>query len=113
MADALDLRLQHLAPRRGAFGKARECVGETFALALDVKDIAMARRVAPRGLLPGAQALPGIGDGVVGLEPLPGGVEQMHAPRIGIAMVRRCQEIAIVPYRLTRDNFCIKNPIKP
>src|ERR1700677_3871157 len=59
---ALDLHLQRLTPRCGALGEARERVGEPFALALDVKDIAMARRGAPGGLLPGAQALPGVGN---------------------------------------------------
>jgi hypothetical protein len=36
LAGAADLGLQRLAPRRGALGEARQRVGETFALALDV-----------------------------------------------------------------------------
>ena len=46
-------------------------------------------------LTAGAQALPGISNRIVRLQPLPGGVEQMHAPRIGVAMLRRGQEIAV------------------
>jgi hypothetical protein len=42
---------------------------------LDVKHIAMARRVVPRGFLSGAQALPGIGDCIVRLQPLLGGIK--------------------------------------
>jgi hypothetical protein len=56
---ALDLHLHRLTPRCGALGEARERVGEPFALALDVKDIAMARRGAPGGLLPGARNVTG------------------------------------------------------
>jgi len=41
-----------------------------------------------------AQALPGIGDRVVGPQPLLGGVEQMHAPGVGVAMLRRSQNVA-------------------
>jgi hypothetical protein len=37
---------------------------------LDMKHIAMARRVVPGGPLPGAQALPGIGDRIVRPQPL-------------------------------------------
>ena len=95
LAGAADLGLQLLAPRRGALGEARQRVGEAFALALDVKHIAMARRVVPGGPLPGAQALPGIGNRVVRLQSLLGGVEQMHAPGVGVAMLRRSQEIAV------------------
>src|SRR5208282_1597194 len=95
LARAAELGLQLLAPRRGALGEPRQRVGEAFALADDVKDIAMARRVAPGGLLPGAQALPGIGDRVVGLQPLPGGVEQMYAPGVGVAVLLRDQEITV------------------
>jgi putative exporter of polyketide antibiotics len=36
LADAAGLGLQHLPSRRGALGKARQRIGETFALALDV-----------------------------------------------------------------------------
>ena len=75
---AAELGLQLLAPRRGAFGDARQRIGEAFALVDDVKDVAMARRVAPGGLLPGAQALPGIGDRIIGVQSLLGGVEQMQ-----------------------------------
>jgi hypothetical protein len=85
----LDLRLQHLTPRGGALGEARERIGETFALALNVKDIAMARHAAPGGLLPGAQALPGVGNRIVRLQPLLGGVKQVHAPGVGVTMLRR------------------------
>jgi hypothetical protein len=94
-AGAADPGLQLLAPRRGALGEARQRVGEALALADDVEDIAVAGRVAPSGLLPGTQAWPGIGDCMIGLQALPGGIEQMHAPRIGIAMVRRRQEITV------------------
>jgi len=66
---AAELGLQLLAPRRGALGEPRQRVGEAFVLADDVKDIAMARRVAPSGLLPGAQTLPGIGNGIIGFSP--------------------------------------------
>jgi site-specific DNA recombinase len=56
-----------------------------------VEHVAMARRVAPGGPLPGAQALPGIGDRVVRIEPLVGGIQQMHAPGVGVAMRLRSQ----------------------
>jgi len=68
-AGGAGLGLQRMAPGRGALGEARQRVGEAFALALDVKHVAMARRVAPGGPLPGAQTLPGIGDRIVGIEP--------------------------------------------
>jgi len=55
----------------------------------------VARRVAPGGLLPGAQALPRIGDRVVRIEPLLGSIQQMHAPGVGVPTLLRSQEIAI------------------
>jgi hypothetical protein len=64
-------------------------------LALNVKHVAMAGRVAPCDFLPGTQTLPGICDRIIRLQPLLGDVEQMHAPRIGIAMLGRSQEIAV------------------
>src|SRR3954452_4169139 len=82
LTGAADPGLQRLAPRRGARGKARQRVGEALALALDVEHVAVARRVAPGRLLRGAQAPPGIGDGVVGPQPPLGGVEQVHAPGV-------------------------------
>jgi len=95
LAGAADPGLQRLAPRRGARGKVLQRVGEAFALALDVEHIAVARRVAPGGPLPGAQALPGIGDRVVGPQPLLGGVKQVHPPGIGVATVLRGEKIAV------------------
>src|SRR6187549_1211225 len=83
LTGAADPALQRVALRRGALGKARQRVGEAPALALDVEHVAVARRVAPGRLLPGAQAPPGIGDGVVGPQPLLGGIEQVHAPGVG------------------------------
>jgi len=62
---------------------------------LDVKHIAMARSIAPGGLLPGAQALSCIGNRIFRIQPLLGGVKQMHAPGIGIAALRLYQKIAI------------------
>ncbi len=91
----IDLGLQRLTPGRGALGEARQRVGEALAPALDVEHVAMARRGAPGGLLPGAQALPRIGDRVVGPQPLLGGVEQVHAPSVGVTMLLRRQEIAV------------------
>ncbi len=55
----------------------------------------MARRVAPGRPLPGAQALPGIGDRVIGLQPLRGGVEQVHAPGVRVATPLCCQNVAV------------------
>src|SRR3954467_3841666 len=49
----------------------------------------------PSGLLPSVQPLPSIGDCIVRLQPLAGGVEQIHTPRIGIATRRHDQEIAV------------------
>ncbi len=92
---AAHLGLQHLAPRCSALAEARQRVGEAFALALDVKHIAVARRVAPGGPLPGAQALPGIGDRIVRIEPLLGGIQQMHAPGVGVAVALRRQQVAV------------------
>jgi hypothetical protein len=42
LAGAAELGLQLLAPRRDAFGDARQRVGEALALADDVENIAMA-----------------------------------------------------------------------
>ena len=74
-AGAAGLGLQRLAPRGGALGEARQRVGETLAPALDVKHVAVARRVAPGRLLPGAQALSCIGDRVVGPHLIENGVK--------------------------------------
>jgi hypothetical protein len=74
-ADAVDPGLEFLTPRGGALGEARQRIGQAFTLVLDVKHIAMAGRVVPSGLLSGTQALSGVGDCVVRLQPLPGGVE--------------------------------------
>ena len=70
-------------------------LAKAFALALDVKDIAMARRVVPGGFLSGAQALPGIGNRVVRLQPLPAGIKEMHAPGVGVTMFHYRQEITV------------------
>ena len=95
LAGAADLGLQRLAPRRGALGEARQHVGEPLALVLDVEHVAVARRVAPGGSLPGAQALPGIGDRVVRIEPLLGGIQQMHAPGVSVTALLRRQQVAV------------------
>src|SRR3954464_13339419 len=95
LTGAVDPGLQRVAPRCGTLGKARQRVGEALALALDVEHVAVARRVAPGRLLPGAQAPPGMGDGVVGPQPPLGDVEQVHAPGVGVATVLRGQEIAV------------------
>jgi hypothetical protein len=65
-----DLAFELLAARTRSPGEVAQRVGEPLALVLDVKHIAMAGRVTPGGLLPGAQALGRIGNGVVGREPL-------------------------------------------
>jgi hypothetical protein len=93
-AGASGLGLQHLAPRGGTLGEARQRVGEPVALVLDVEHVAMARRVAPGGPLPGAQALASIGDRVVGPQPLLGGIQQMYTPGVGITALLCRQEIA-------------------
>ena len=67
LAGTADPGLQRLAPRRGPLGEVRQPVGQVLALALDVE------HVAPGSPLSGAQALPGIGDRVVGPQPLRGG----------------------------------------
>ena len=96
MAAAIDPGLQFYAPRRRAFGETRERVGQARALAQNVKHIAVAwRAITPGGLLPGAQALPGIGDRVGRLQPPCAGVEQMHAAGIGVAMLFCDQKIAV------------------
>jgi hypothetical protein len=100
-ANVVDLGLQPLAPRGGALGKTRQRVGEAFALALNVEHIAMARRVAPGRPLSCAQALRGIGHGMFRTEPLPGGIQQMHTPGVGVAMLRRNQQIAVPVYVLS------------
>ncbi len=95
-ASAIDPGLQPLAPRCRAFGKTRERVGQARTLAQNVKHIAVARRlIAPGRPLSGAQALPGIGDRVVRLQPACTGVEQMHTPGIGVAMLFRNQKVAV------------------
>jgi hypothetical protein len=63
---------------------------------MDVEHVAMAgRRLTPGRLLPGAQALPGIGDDVLGPQPLRSSVEQVHAPGVRVAAVFCYEEIAI------------------
>ena len=95
LAGTADPGPQCLAPRRGALGQAGQHVGQTFALALDVEHVAVARRVAPGGPLPGARALPGIGDRVVGPQPLHGGVQQVHAPGVRVAAVCCGKTVAV------------------
>ncbi len=95
LAGTADPGLQRPAPRRGSLGKALQRAGQALALALDVEHVTVARRVAPGRSLPGAQALPGIGDGVVGPQSLLGGVEQVHAPGVGITTPLCCQDVAI------------------
>src|SRR5919107_1177480 len=60
-----DPGLQRLAPRRGARGKARQCVGQALAPALDVEHVAVARRIAP------------------------GRLQQEHAQKLTLALVSR------------------------
>src|SRR3954451_8761805 len=60
LAGAVDPGLEFLTPRLRPLGEARQRVGQALALVLDVKHIAMAGRVVPSDLLPGAQAWPGI-----------------------------------------------------
>ena len=55
----------------------------------------MARRVTPGGLLPGTQTLPRIGNRIVKIEPLLGGIKQMHAPSVSVAMLRRREQVAV------------------
>jgi hypothetical protein len=43
------------------------------------------------GTQPGAR----VGDGVFGIEPLLGGVEQVHAPGVGVALLHALQEVAV------------------
>src|SRR4051812_4881285 len=76
-------------------GRGATRASEALAPALDVEHVAMARRVAPSRLLPGAQAPPGLGDGVVGPQPPLGGVEQVHAPGVGVTMLLCHQEVAV------------------
>jgi hypothetical protein len=45
--------------------------------------------------LSGAQALPGICNRVVGLQPACAGVEQMYTPGIRVAMLFRDQKVAV------------------
>jgi hypothetical protein len=95
LAGAVDPLMQLFALRGGALGQARQRVGQGFVLVLDVKHIAMAGRLAPGRLLPGTQALPCIGNRIVRLQPLLGGVEQMHTPGVSVAMLRRGEQIAV------------------
>ena len=52
-------------------------------------------RLTPGNPLPGAQALPGIGDGVLGPQPLRSSVEQVHAPGVGVAAVLCGEKITV------------------
>src|ERR1700682_4378101 len=56
-AGPFDLDFELLGSRTRSPSEIAQRVGEPFALVLDMKHIAMARRVAPGGPLPGAQAL--------------------------------------------------------
>jgi hypothetical protein len=55
----------------------------------------MAGCVAPGGLLPGTQTSPRIGNRIVRIEPLLGGVEQMPTPGVGVAMGLGRQQITV------------------
>ena len=93
LAGAANPGLQRHAPRRGALGEACQRGDQALALALDMEYVAVARRVAPGSPLPGAQALPRIGDRVVRIEPLRGGIQQVHAPGVGVTMPLRRQDV--------------------
>jgi hypothetical protein len=79
-----------------SLGDARQRIGEAFALVDDVKDIAMARRVAPGGLLPGTQT-PARHRRPYNRGSAPAGQRRTDArPRYrGVTVVLRGQEIAI------------------
>jgi hypothetical protein len=71
---------------RGRPGEVAQHIGEHLALALVVKRIAMAGRVVLDGFLSSPQTLACVGNRVVLSEPLPGSVEQVHAPCVSVAM---------------------------
>ena len=57
--------------------------------------------VSPQGRpLPGTQALSRIGDRIIGPQPLHGGVEQMHAPGVGVTVLLRRQQVAVGRHRI-------------
>jgi site-specific DNA recombinase len=91
------LEIQHVIPLRGPDPNpgSKEPHPVRRLRTDGVEHVAVARRVAPGRLLPGAQAPPGIGDGVIGPQPPLGGVEQVHAPGVGVTMLLRRQEIAV------------------
>lgn len=60
----------------------------------------MTGHITPGRSLPGAQALSRISDGVVGPQPLRGGVEQVHAPGVGVSALRCDEQIAICRRRI-------------
>ena len=92
---AFNFAFELLAARTRSPGEVAPRVGEPLALVLDMKHIAVAGRVAPGGLLPGAQALRRIGNGVVGREPLLCRVQQVHAAGVGITPFLGSQQVTI------------------
>ncbi len=65
----------------------------------------MAGRVTPGGPLSGTQALPGIGNGVVGPQCLRSSVEPVHAPSVCVATVFHGQKIAVGRCRIDAGQY--------
>jgi hypothetical protein len=74
-ARAVDLGLQLLAPRPRALSKARQGVGQAFALALGCETHRHGTACCPRQPAAHAQALPGVGNHILRLQSLLGGVK--------------------------------------
>ena len=91
----IDPSLQRLAARRVDPDDASQRVGHAFDLVLDVKHIAVARRIRPSLLLSCAQPTARVGNGELGIQPLRAGLQQMHAPSVGVTMLDRFKKIAV------------------
>ena len=87
--------IEGLAPRRASLGQAHEQVGHGLGLLADVEGVAVAGLVAPRSRLTRAQSGARVGDGVVRIEPLGGGIKQVNAQGVGVTVLDALQQIAV------------------
>jgi len=93
--DPLVFVLDLLASGRAGTSTIRQRRGQFRQALFGMKDVSVARQIAPRGLLAGPQGLAGIGNGIVQLQPAIPQFQQMHAPGRLIAVIYGFQQIAV------------------
>ena len=70
-------------------------IGHRLALLANVEHVTVTGLVAPGSDLARAQPRARVGHRVVGIEPLLGGVQQVHAPGVGVALLDALQQRAV------------------